>query len=590
MSHLNGSKQHICPNGRPDCGLEGWFCGDCLHKILLSPEFLDFLSDKSEVGVDLRQKFPSDSLDKPVICELCKNHCGSNEECDWCIDFLKSFETGGGDVPSMQGPQQTSKLVARGGSGGGSACEAHDVQPTQEFKVSSSGPICEGCLQSEVPPFTKGQVENVHAEMKFEFIPSKTGRIFELVVLLHSLLIASIDWTMHNCAFSTLVLMLSSSNAGMNSINQQTFAGYILAVIINRLQESGKCDPILLEVFRLELSILSGNSSWSNWSELVEFQDLYKVCVRHNIILDNEVEFVLPNDDGSYNVEQTLNGKCGSTLLQAYKWRPSMNVFANGILSLDLDSKFRISAVVLHYDDHFSIVVFSQGIWLIDGKGKRTGEFKAESSIRKLTIEQSQELFASHGVFYFLEEIPFVYETLNLFGRQGLPPRKVFYGKKWYFLYDDRTMICETTGITVNLQRTIFVNDNFGNHFLVFPVPPPPPPAPCSQVAWALPPTPPPLLPVCGAQVARALPPPQAACAQVSQVFEHKRSSITVNDIVVSPGKWICSIDPEYSGIVEKTPHPKYPTTMMEVYFYQTESRTTLGDLVKFINFIKSIQ
>ena len=186
--------------------------------------------------------------------------------------------------------------------------------------------------------------------------------------------------------------------------------------------------------------------------------------------------------------------------------------------------------------------------------------------------------------------MPFVYETLNWLGRQDLPPRKVFYGKKWYFLYDDGTMMCETTRTIVNLQRTVFVYDNFGNHFRVFPALPPPPPAPCSQVAWALPPTPPPLLPACGAQVARALPPPQAACAQVSPVFEHTRSSITENDIVVTPGKWICSIDPEYFGIVEKTPHPKYPTTMMEVYFYKNVSHTTLDALVKFINFIKSIQ
>jgi hypothetical protein len=500
--------------------------------------------------------------------------------------------------------------------------------PSQGFKVSSSGPICKYCKKpegsnsncgecvilknTEVSPFTKGDVEKLHANLKSGFIPSKTGRIFELVVLLHSLLIASIDWTMHNCAFSTLVLMLASSNAGLNSINQQTFAGYILAVIINRLQESGKCDPILLEVFRLELSILSRNSSWSNWSELVEFQNLYEVCVRHNIILDNEVEFVLPDDDGSYNVQQTLNGKCGSTLLQAYKWRPSMNVFANGILSLDLNSKFRISAVILHCDDHFSIVVFSQGIWLIDGKGKRTGAFKAESSICELTVEEFQKLCDLHGSFFFFEEIPFVYDTLNLLGRQGLPPIKVFYGKKWYFLYDDGTMICETTRITVNLQRTVFVYDNFGNHFRVFPLSlslppppthsgqdvcvspppppapcvqvapalPPPPPAPCSQVAWALPPTPPPLLPVCGAQVARARARPQPTSS----------SEITVNDIDVSPGKWICSIDPEYSGRVEKTQNPNYPTIMMELYFYENKSYTTLDALVALINFSRSIQ
>ena len=114
--------------------------------------------------------------------------------------------------------------------------------------------------------------------------------------------------------------------------------------------------------------------------------------------------------------------------------------------------------------------------------------------------------------------------------------------------------------------------------------PPPSPPAPCAQYGWVSPP------PASCAEVVRFLPPPQAACAQVSQVPEHKRSSITENDIVVSPGMWICSVDSEYSGIVEKTPHPNYPKTMMEVYFYQNVSHTTLDALVKFINFIKSIQ
>ena len=399
---------------------------------------------------------------------------------------------------------------------------ASDVVSLQEFNLYSSrskcdkchqqeglNPACEKCVilkTTEVPPFTKNDVKTRHAEMKSGF----SGRTIELVVLLHSLLIASIDWTMHNCAFSTLILMLSSSNAGMNSINQQIFAGYILAVIINTLQESGKCDPIILEVFRLELSMISGNPAWSNWSDLIEYQDLYKLCVDHQIILDNEVDFVLRNYDGSYNIRQTLTGKNGSTLIGAFKWNPSGNVLANGIFSSDFNSRYKISAVILFHNDHFSIILFSQGIWLIDGKGKRTGMFKAESSIRELTIEESLELCASHGAFYFLEEIPFVYETLNLFGRQGLPPIKVSYGEKWYFLYDDGTMVCETTRTIVKLQRTVFMTDDRGNHFRVFPALPPPPASSVSG-QW-VPPSPPPIPYVPSGWV--PTPRPQASCAQ----------------------------------------------------------------------------
>lgn len=470
------------------------------------------------------------------ICETCGFIYGDNHQnCVNCLSFLTGFET----LPDTK----PSNPVAVGGD------KARDVKPLQGFlkenlckdckKPEGSNPACDLCSvfrrskDQANPPFTKELVEQLHWNMKSGFIPPKTGRIFELVVPPHSLVIGSIDWTMGNCASSTFVLTLSSSNEGMNSINQQIFAGYILAVIIKTLQESGKCDPIILEVFRLELSILSGNSSWSNWSDLVEFQDLYKVCVKHQIIInDGEVKFVLPDDDGSYNVKQTLNGKkYGSTLVGAFGWSPPTNVFSNGILSLDCNSKFRISAGVLHYRDHFSIVVFSQGIWLIDGKGKRTGEFKAESSIRKLTIEQVQELFASHGVFYFLEKIPFVYKTLNLFGRQGFPPRKVSYGGKWYFLYDDGTMVCETTQTIVKLQRTVFMTDDSGNDIRVFPalppqalcasdqwVPPPPPPPPCEQVAQPLPPP----LPQASSASGHWFPPPPPPCAQSAQDIKSK--------------------------------------------------------------------
>lgn len=500
-------------------------------------------------------------LQQDLKCEGCGGIPGEKfEGCAHCLSFLTAFQTSPDKAPNNP--------VAVGGG------KAPDVEPLQGFlkeklceectKPVGSNPACDLCAtlkktQEEAPPFTKEQVKQRHANMRSEFIPPPTGRIFDLVVPLSSPTIGSIDWTMHNCANSTLVLMLSSSNAGMNSINQQKFAGYILAVIINRLQESGKCDPILLEVFRLELSIISGNSSWSNWSELIEFQDLYKVCVDHQIILDNEVEFVLPNDNGLYNVGQTLTEKHGSTLIGAFKWNPSGNVLANGIFSSDFASRFRISAVILHCNDHFSIILISQGIWLIDGKGNRTGEFRAESSIQELTIEEFQKLCSLYGSFYFFEEIPFAYEMIHLFGRQDLPPRRVYYPVKWHFLYDDGTMICETTGTRVKLSRTVFMTDDRGNHFRVFPAlpspqascvsgpwvppPPPPPPVPCAQSYW-VPPTPPPQQVPC-ANVAQALPPPPPPHSPINTGITKNNMSYFIEQCS-GMSKWSVSIvDPK---------------------------------------------
>jgi len=107
-------------------------------------------------------------------------------------------------------------------------------------------------------------------------------------------------------------------------------------------------------------------------------------------------------------------------------------------------------------------------------------------------------------------------------------------------------------------------------------VPSPPPPASSANVAQAFPP----------------LPPPQVHCAKVDQAIHQSPASsekITQNDIVVSGEKWSCR-GKDFSGRVEKMPHPTNPAFLMEVYFYETVSKTTLGELVEFLNFIKSIQ
>lgn len=300
-----------------------------------------------------------------------------------------------------------------------------DVKPLQKTHdlcldcKSNPIPLCQICemmrMTKEENPFTKEQVDQLYREMKLWFYSSKKG-IIQLTVLQNSMLIGRIDWRMHNCAFSVLVLMLSSSNAALNSINQQIFAGYILAVIINAIQETGSCDPIVLEVFRLELTNLSGNPVWSNWSELVEFHQLYNICVENNIIIANEVVFVPSNDDGSY-VKQALDRKHRSTLVGAYKWVPSIHDLANGTLSADLSSKHRLRAVVLIEKEHFSIIDLNQGFWLIDGKGERIDDFKAKSKLLELTFGQFQELCATTGAFYLFEEVPFVTE------RQAIPPQ-----------------------------------------------------------------------------------------------------------------------------------------------------------------------
>jgi hypothetical protein len=140
-----------CPHKASYC-CEGNLCDDCqaMKNSLVEMRERSVGGGKAH-DVDSRQEFSSDSLAKPVICELCKKSCGSDERCEWCIDFLKSFETGGGDVSSsMPRPKQTSKFVARGGSGGGSACEASSMPRPQK----THNPVGEGRAE-DVPSITE---------------------------------------------------------------------------------------------------------------------------------------------------------------------------------------------------------------------------------------------------------------------------------------------------------------------------------------------------------------------------------------------------------------------------------------------------
>jgi len=506
MSQLNGSKQkYDCGQngcGQNGCGQNGSLCPTCEKSFMASTE---------------------------MKCPDGNSCCSDETPCDLCnASALSLVET-------------------KERAGGGKAC---DVKPLQHLRRDQ---LCQDCQKGdpqqgcpvcammrntfELEPFTKKQVEQLHKNLKDQFKPSLTGRTFALRIPLDNWTVGSIDWTMNNCAPSALVLMLSSSNAGMNSINQKIFAGYLLALIINSLQETGKCDTIVLEVFRFELTVLSGNPAWSNWSELTGFQELYNFCVDNKIIIDDKVQFVPPG----MNVAQFLDGKAGSVCVEAQKWVPSHIHFANGVCSSDVESRFHISAIILHNGAHFSVIIVKDGFWLIDGKGERLGEFTAMSTITRLTCVEAQKLCAQHGAFYFLEEVPRVYENVVLSGKKDLPPIKVIYGEKFVFIHDDGKIIFQEPNKTCFLMNSFIGIDEFGKHIRVFPYLPRPPasPAPCGKVSLALPPS---LLPAHRAQVAPALPPPPAPCPVVGE-NPKSQPKVVAEDIRIHNEEWSVRTD-----------------------------------------------
>ena len=141
MSQLPDLKQHICPEGRPNCGLEGGFCGNCFDN------FLKSTCHESNLDVDSRQKFSSDHLAEPVICKSCNKACGSTEKCGLCQDFLAKVASGFYDELPMHRLQQTSKLVSGG--------RAEDV-PSIPKNLECLGPptcqptlgsLCDNCIE-----------------------------------------------------------------------------------------------------------------------------------------------------------------------------------------------------------------------------------------------------------------------------------------------------------------------------------------------------------------------------------------------------------------------------------------------------------
>lgn len=500
MSQTNHLQQKKYGCGQNGCGQNGGLCPTCEKSFTASTT---------------------------TNCPDGNPRCSDETQCDLCRATAESL------------------VKTRERAGGGKVC---DVKPLQRLTKDQLCLDCQkrdpqqGCLVCatmrntlELQPFTKGNVEELHKNLKGQFKPSRTGGTFALRIRLDNCAVGSINWTMHNCAFSTLVLMLSTSNAGMNSINQKTFAGYVLAVIINSLQETGKCDPIVLEVFRFELTVLSGNPAWSNWSELTDFQELYNFCVDNKIIIDDKVQFVPQKT----HVAPFLNGKTVSLCVEAHGWVPSISHMAHGIFSSNGGSRFRISAIILHNDKHFSVIIVKDGFWLIDGKGKRTCEFTADSTITRLTCVEAQKLCEERGAFYFLEEVPFIYEDVVLSGKKDLPPINVIYGEKIVFIHDDGKIIFQEPNKTCFLMNSFIGIDEFGKHIRVFPYLPPPPasPAPCGKVALALP-----TQQAHRAKVAPALPPPQAQCPIVGE-NPKSQPKVVAEDIRIHNEEWSVRTD-----------------------------------------------
>jgi hypothetical protein len=315
MNNLNCSKQHTCPYGRSGCSAEEGFCGDCFEKLFSTPDLLDSLGDKSAVDVDSRQKFSSDSLAEPVICELCKNHYGANPKCEWCYDFLKTFEKDAITKP------ETRHNFAK--AGGGGVRKLKDVVPDfipeqhvfslSSFSSSSSSlvsspckcrvdrpdELCDECWgkrigsigmnehpsnrnipaivfddhfgpkPTELGPFTEetqrllginmmGLFEQFKKrrwqwKLKFPKLDITRGVVSNLI---ENGIHAGFEGINNNC-FVVVILMMFSLDMGLRSrINTDIYAGFLMRYITAKFRSSLFVDRGLIELFRTEVNKL----------------------------------------------------------------------------------------------------------------------------------------------------------------------------------------------------------------------------------------------------------------------------------------------------------------------------------------------
>jgi len=601
---------------------------------------------------------------------LCDDRRCSGSSCQDCAGIEEAIRN------SLQ-----SQPVALGGGNG------LDVEPKQDFKVSSSVPICQGCEKpegsnascpicaffQEIAETAQNGDQNPDVPMSVVFQEKVGPRRGDLCALTPETVQISVDllcggflsmvlppipvesqvpdshvgqwrgceWSSGN-SWLVVILQMFQTGSWHTSINVSNPLGNTLWILVHKLRTTGFLSRQELQAFRRLMAQRIGENEKGTLFETGQmdpfevlnmlekagaFRYYYRLSWTEKVegiqatpVIDlgmlpssstTPIEEILSKLGIGIDFDQDSKFSC---LPPAFLVRVSSSERISGsTVHFPTDAvfdicplTFRIASVLLFINGHY-LTVFIRfrydpqtetvytTYWLSDSKSYAQDCGHHVPSIVEINEHHFNDLWLNHAISIICVRIPNVVQidgNLHEWNGDDFKPLmpasdslpQCDNGQYKTFGPNGEIIIKKCMSLS-ELQCALHPPPSAPCVEVAQPLPPPPPP-PCEQVARALPPP----LPALYAQVARALPPPQAACAQVSQVPKHKCFSITQNDIVVSAKNWICSSDPEYFGTVEKTPHPKYPTAMMEVYFYENVSHTTLDELVKFINFIKSIQ
>lgn len=564
MSQLNDPEQHICPNGRPDCSIENWVCGDCFENLFLNQKFLKSACNESKVDVHSLQNFSCDRLDEPVICKNCNKACGSTENCDLCQDFLAKVATGFYDELPMHRPQQTCSFVGGGG--------AKDVPPiTKSLKCSGPptcqpklGSLCDYCLKNHFakleeedkrnspknpnPPqnvnldptgvygprsvhdlgaCTEVEIEALRIELWALYLLFLQGKYhFEerfpktksmhLLQLAKSNVPAGFEGHKNNCFAIMGFFIISLDKQIQDRIDTSKFAGFILRYIANEFHLRLFVNRKLTELFRQEAAKLMNGRDDNDFMSHVSCPNDYLARLETYGIL-------LKGPPVSKN--SIAESQVSASFVVNEIFIPSTNPKEDGTRCVSLPEAL---SLVLREDiqsGSFVCFQFKENICARNGdQTKKTARPSGAGSMRF-----PDEPFMVNGiylnlVFFSVIEVSHYREIIFLDGN--------------FFEFNSLSPLNEGHHLPV---LTVLSRDEAielwkkNAHTVVFKcersncssgqwVPPPPPQASSAQVAWV--PSPPPQAPC--AQVYHALPPPQQApCIQVAQE-QKKPNNITI--------------------------------------------------------------
>ena len=608
----------------------------------------------SRIDSKQQQNSSDEDLKEPVICESCKKPYGSNEGCDWCKDFLIQIAIGGGKARSDVVPLQlvhdssNKELCVECNKPLGSNTQAcafcaslaesslNQAQPVIPYDPhfgpmsNSFGPCTDETTRATLESFRKSfeaAKKNGHPFIGITDFKMGTSRLREL---LSSGVIIGFEGFNNSCFWISVFWILSQGNMH-ERINTDCLSGHILYKIVWDLRSRLFVGRDIVEAFRLSLQ---------------EYPDVRRTLTQTGmddpncgLVILEEVGILrkgpsLSLTGCSFHIHEVLGGNPAQTIQEALytsvthhspvpddgsivsfqfcQQRGRNGRFMGQTLGTDfgfphngvvlVGKLLKVRMFIIFTSQHYLVVLCVGEAFFLSNSlsASQCGHFLPET--REISEEEAMRLFRTQAhtiVFECVGDVPppplpceqghwvpplpqHVHCVQDPWVPPPPPPAPsaqqtsqqfdnpcVVWFVDQYRLYDPEQKVLRSTmtgSIIDDIRAGTYRVEEKGTHKMI-------------DIELREVPS-------------DDTPPPQQSITQFARAPKTSPASsqkISITDISVSGKKWSCN-GTEFSGKVEKTPHPQYPQFLIEVYYYETVKHTTLQELVGFLNFIKSIQ